>query len=133
MNATELATLIGTVLGAGAASFGAAWWTMQRKFQTMGQDAPQPQAQLPTGQGSRTISGQIRAARVDDDRRFQRIEEDIAKLEQRMDQQQEQIGRCQTVEEFQAYTTFTTSAMHQLTEKVGEVRGHLMAIKKGGR
>lgn len=107
---------------------------MQRKMQTMVQDASQQSSpQLPTGQGTRTISGQIRAAKVDDERRFQRIEEDIAKLEQRLDQQQAEIGKCQTVEEFQAYTTFTTSAMHQLTEKVGEVRGHLMALKKGGR
>lgn len=132
MDAGEIAVLIGTALGAAGASFAASWYTMHRRMQGMNQgqsDQGGPQEPQIVQKSSRTVSGQIAAVRADDNRRFERVEEDIGKLENRLDQLQEQIGQCLTTEEFQAHTVFVTSGLHQLTEKVGEVRGEMKGLQ----
>jgi hypothetical protein len=131
---TQVATFVGTVIGAVASSFAATWFALIRPMKL--KQAADEERPSQTILVAKQPSVPPRETRPDYGARVERLEDDVRRIEHALHEAvadvNDAVAKRLTTEEFQAYTTFVTSALHSLTEKVGEVRGQLIGFKGKG-
>jgi len=133
MEPLDIAKLAGALIGAIVASVVATMVMFQRMLKAQAPPDDERPTRPPQLQNAPLPSDVYRSMPPRESARLERLEEDVRRLEEHVRDLAEQIGKRLTTEEFQAYTAFVTGTLQAMTEKVGELRGQLSGIAKGGR
>lgn len=128
MNALEIAQVVGTILGSGAAS----WFTAKAviKKNADATPPPEPRPQLPSfaDQTLPSAPGEIlnmQAEIASLKKRLAEAETELVELSRTAKNALEVANSALTIEEFEAYTNMDSERRERVIASVGELRGRL--------